>query len=66
MPYPLRPTFGTGGTVTTPIGTFAFASAIAVQPDGKIVVAGRATIGGVPNFALARYTFGVPRISRSM
>ncbi len=45
--------FGTGGKVTTDLGsTVDRISAIALQPDGKIVVAGES--GG--NFALARYT----------
>lgn len=53
--------FGNGGTLTTSFGgTFASASAIMVQPDGKIVVAGTADFNPrVPNsgldFALARY-----------
>ncbi|MEQ1732730.1 MAG: T9SS type A sorting domain-containing protein [Bacteroidia bacterium] len=43
--------FGTGGKVTTAIGTTNdIANAVAVQTDGKIVVA-----GGSGNFALARY-----------
>jgi len=47
-------TFGASGIVTTLIGTSAQASALALQPDGKIVVAGSAE--GAPNqFALARY-----------
>jgi uncharacterized delta-60 repeat protein len=46
-------TFGTGGIVTTVIGNSS-AHAVALQPDGRIVVAGQ---GGTPNndFALARY-----------
>lgn len=53
--------FGNGGSLTTSFGgTFAAASAIMVQPDGKIVVAGTADFNPrVPNsgldFALARY-----------
>ena len=49
----LDPTFGSGGKVTTdftPGGNFGFASALALQSDGKIVVAGYAG-----DFALARY-----------
>jgi uncharacterized delta-60 repeat protein len=48
--------FGNNGIVTTPIGTgidFAFASAL--QGDGKIVVAGVASIGGNYDIALVRY-----------
>ena len=53
----LDPTFGTGGTVTTDFGdlAFAFASAVALQPDGKIVVVGGAGNPGTFSFALARY-----------
>jgi uncharacterized delta-60 repeat protein len=48
----LDPTFGSGGTLLTPIGTFASAEKIVVQPDGKIILAG--TSNGL--VALARYT----------
>lgn len=54
--------FGNGGSLTTSFGgTFAVASAIMVQPDGKIVVAGTADFnprvpGSGLDFALARYT----------
>jgi len=52
----LDPTFGTGGKVTTDFaGAGDGAAAIAVQPDGKLVVAGVATINGNSAFALARY-----------
>src|SRR5438445_4860994 len=37
---PLDPTFGSGGIVTTSIGTAAYANAEALQPDGKILVGG--------------------------
>jgi uncharacterized delta-60 repeat protein len=53
--------FGNGGSLTTSFGgTFAAASAIMLQPDGKIVVAGTADFNPRdPNsgldFALARY-----------
>jgi uncharacterized delta-60 repeat protein len=50
--------FGSGGLVTTPFGTVgAWAQAVAIQPDGRIVVAGYT--GGVfsdEDFAVARYT----------
>jgi uncharacterized delta-60 repeat protein len=57
--------FGTGGTQTTTIGGSSGSYAVAVQPDGKIVLAGSA-FGGI-TFAMARYnadgtpdlTFGV-------
>jgi uncharacterized delta-60 repeat protein len=46
--------FGTGGIATTPVGTSDSANAVVVQPDGKIVVAGRATVTNHV-VALARY-----------
>jgi hypothetical protein len=40
-PGDLDPTFGVGGRVTTEfVGGSASASSVALQPDGKIVVAG--------------------------
>lgn len=50
-------TFGTGGKVTTSFGTSASANAVAVQGDGKIIVAGAASPEGQldGDFALARY-----------
>ncbi|HEV3365524.1 MAG TPA: delta-60 repeat domain-containing protein, partial [Acidimicrobiia bacterium] len=50
----LDTSFGTGGKVTTDFGGYEGASAVAVQSDGKIVVAGY-TYGGVEDFAIARY-----------
>jgi uncharacterized delta-60 repeat protein len=48
--------FDTDGIVTTPIGTFGDeAYAVAVQADGKIVVAGRSYNGANDDFALTRY-----------
>ncbi len=52
-PGDLDPTFGTGGRVTTDLGGFDTASALAIQADGKIVVTG--STGGGADFALARY-----------
>jgi len=50
--------FGTGGAVTTPIGSYGSeAYAVAIQSDGKIVVAGH-TFFSYPNyddFSLVRY-----------
>jgi len=37
-------TFGSGGTVTTPIGDFSGAAAVAIQTDGKIVAAGAGNV----------------------
>jgi uncharacterized delta-60 repeat protein len=51
----LDPTFGTGGIVTTDFGnTFDSAEDVAVQPDGKIVVAGMRSTSTL-DFAVARY-----------
>lgn len=47
---------GTGaGKVSTNIGASDRAYAIAMQPDGKLVTAGYATVGGTGMFAVARY-----------
>ncbi|MCW3125839.1 MAG: hypothetical protein JWO03_1497 [Bacteroidetes bacterium] len=47
--------FGTGGKVTTAFGTDAEIAALAIQTDGKIVVAGYSWITSVQNIALVRY-----------
>ncbi|MFN3564716.1 MAG: hypothetical protein ACK4V1_01855 [Burkholderiaceae bacterium] len=52
----LDPTFGSGGKVLTPIGAgHDYAFALALAPDGKIVVVGMSSNGGNADFALARY-----------
>jgi uncharacterized delta-60 repeat protein len=52
----LDPGFGTGGIVTTAIGGGTEeALALALQPDGKIVVAGCVNSGGGNDFLLVRY-----------
>ena len=56
----LDTSFGTGGKVTTPIGTHGNpggpgSSSVVLQDDGKIVVAGQALDGGDIDFALVRY-----------
>jgi len=51
----LDASFGSGGKVTTPIRSRSGASAIVLQPDGKIVAAGRTFSGNDSRFALARY-----------
>jgi len=52
----LDPTFGAGGQVTTDFaGGEDVASGVALQPDGKLVAVGHATIGGQSDFALVRY-----------
>src|SRR5262245_46711501 len=54
--------FGTGGIVTTSVGTGdAAASGLALQADGKLVAAGQASAGTNTEFALVRYdTSGTP------
>ena len=54
-PGDLDPSFGNGGTVITSFGGADVASAVVIQPDGKLVVAGRTNIAGNTVFALARY-----------
>lgn len=50
-------TFSGDGKLTTDFaGNSDTANAVAIQPDGKIVVAGSAKIGAFTYFALARYT----------
>lgn len=51
----LDSTFGNGGMATTAIGTQSWASSVTVEPDGKIVAAGTAQVGGEKEFAIARY-----------
>jgi uncharacterized delta-60 repeat protein len=47
--------FGRGGKVLTDFGDAAWATALAVQPNGQIVAAGGAYANGRAQFALARY-----------
>ncbi|PYJ06952.1 MAG: hypothetical protein DMF06_17020, partial [Verrucomicrobia bacterium] len=55
-PGGLDPTFGTNGKVTTDIqGDFDKARGVAIQADGKIVVAGSALNGANIDFAVLRY-----------
>ena len=52
----LDSSFGTGGKVTTAVGSDSdIGRAIALQPDGKIVAAGYSAVVGGENFALVRY-----------
>jgi uncharacterized delta-60 repeat protein len=51
----LDATFGSGGIVTTLVGTDSRAYAAALQPDGKIVVAGWSDSGPTIDFLLLRY-----------
>jgi len=51
--------FGTGGKVTTDFGSGKDeVYSMDLQDDGKIVLAGEATVAGDESFALARYTTG--------
>ena len=55
----LDKSFGSGGTVSTTFGAdswWNWASAVAIQTDGKIVVAGSSDARGGRDFALVRYT----------
>jgi uncharacterized delta-60 repeat protein len=56
QPGSLDLSFGTGGIVTTPIGPWNEAYSVAIQTDGKLVVAGVSMITGDWDFALVRYT----------
>jgi len=48
--------FGSGGVVTTSLGPSAdVATSVALQADGRLVVAGHSSIGVGSEFALARY-----------
>jgi uncharacterized delta-60 repeat protein len=56
----LDASFGTGGKVTTAFAlsqgfSQAQAFSVAVQPDGRIIAAGNAFVGGAFDFALARF-----------
>jgi uncharacterized delta-60 repeat protein len=61
----LDPDFGAGGKVTTVLPTgFSRAAAVALQPDGKIVVAGGAKGAATNDFFFARFrSDGSPDIS---
>jgi uncharacterized delta-60 repeat protein len=57
----LDASFGSGGQVVTDLGGNDEAFALAIQPDGRLVVAGSSTVSGSFDFALARYgTDGTP------
>jgi len=52
----LDASFGTAGKVITPVGTFtSAASALALQPDGKLVLAGSCSNGTNDDFCALRY-----------
>lgn len=48
-------TFGSGGKVTTAIGTQAFGRALVRLASGKLIVAGESIVGGTTGVTLARY-----------
>ncbi len=54
-PGDLDTSFSADGGVLADFGGFEEASAVLVQPDGKLVAAGSASIGGNRDFALARF-----------
>ena len=51
----LDDTFGSGGRITTSIGTTDKGQAVAIQDDGRIVVAGYSYGGDTYDFAVVRY-----------
>jgi uncharacterized delta-60 repeat protein len=51
----LDTSFGTGGVVTTAVGSSAGANSIALEPNGKVVVAGYSNSGSSLNFLVARF-----------
>ncbi|NKE72419.1 CHRD domain-containing protein [Nitrospiraceae bacterium HYJII51-Mn-bac16s-1-B09] len=56
-------TNGKGGTVVTPIGTGSIGQAVAIQTDGKVIIAGYSINTGVPShFTLARYQTSAPPV----
>ena len=64
----LDTTFGTGGKVTTAVGSgHDSGRGMALQSDGRIVVAGNAKPGGDVDFAVVRYLveviYGVPTLT---
>lgn len=54
----LDTSFGTGGSVVTPVGTDVAAGQILIQPDGKILLCGHAWMGDAAayDFTILRYT----------
>lgn len=55
----LDTTFDTDGKLTTPVGISTdIGYAVAVQADGKIVVAGRTVVGATADFGVVRYGYG--------
>ncbi len=60
--------YGMGGLITTDFGGDDVATAITIQPDGRILVAGYSDQSGSYSFAVARYTadgFGGPNLDKT-
>lgn len=51
----LDTSFGIGGFTRTDVGSYSVPSQLVIQPNGKIVLGGQANVGGVFQFAVARY-----------
>ncbi len=51
----LDSSFGSGGSVTTHIGSYSQLESVAIDPHGRIVAAGQSSHNGLSEFALARY-----------
>ncbi len=51
--------FGVDGKVTTDFGTNDYGQSVAIEPDGKIVMAGYSYDGSNDHFAVARYLSGL-------
>jgi uncharacterized delta-60 repeat protein len=49
------PSFGTGGSVILPIGSSAAGLALALQPDGRILLTGNAVVNGTRVVATVRF-----------
>lgn len=59
-------TFGTDGTAGVDFGEYSFAYGMAVQNDGKIVLAGTTFNGADYDFAVARFTGSSPAAPRGI
>ena len=60
--------YGTGGLITTDFGGNDVATAMTIQPDGKILLAGYSELNGSYRFAVARYVvsaMGGPNLDKS-
>ncbi|MFP5287151.1 MAG: delta-60 repeat domain-containing protein, partial [Thermoanaerobaculia bacterium] len=53
-PGDLDPTFGLGGIAVVDLGGYDHGQDLALQPDGKVVVGGYASVPGTSSFGLAR------------